>query len=152
MQVAPAEIENWLLQHPSVAEAAVIPLPDEDAGELPRAYIVLKPTATATATTSDGGTPDHSRIRADMKEHADKKFSSYKRLAGGVEIVDSLPKTGSGKVQRNVLRDRARLLAAEMRRRHDEEDREDREEDRMQNGQGAVLEAEVLDFSDSDDE
>ena len=42
LQVAPAELENLLLAHPSIAEVAVIGTPDERAGELPRAYVVLK--------------------------------------------------------------------------------------------------------------
>ena len=47
--MAPAELEGLLLTHPAVADAAVIGIPDELSGELPRAYIVLKPGATATA-------------------------------------------------------------------------------------------------------
>jgi acyl-coenzyme A synthetase/AMP-(fatty) acid ligase len=42
LQVAPAELESHLLTHPAIADAAVIPRPDETAGELPRAYVVLK--------------------------------------------------------------------------------------------------------------
>ncbi len=47
-QVAPAELEALLLTHPAVAEAAVIGVPDERAGELPRAYVVLKPNMEVT--------------------------------------------------------------------------------------------------------
>ncbi len=43
LQVAPSELEGYLLGHPDVADAAVIGVPDEYAGELPRAYVVLKP-------------------------------------------------------------------------------------------------------------
>ena len=49
-QVAPAELESLLLSHPAVSDAAVIGIPDERAGELPRAYVVLKPDAKATDT------------------------------------------------------------------------------------------------------
>ena len=47
LQVAPAELEGFLLTHPAVADAAVVGIPDEEAGELPRAYVVLKPNARA---------------------------------------------------------------------------------------------------------
>ena len=52
LQVAPSELEGYLLSHPDVADAAVIGVPDEYAGELPRAYIVLKSEA-ATAAKKD---------------------------------------------------------------------------------------------------
>ena len=48
LQVAPAELEELLLTHPSIADAAVIGVPDDRAGELPRAYVVLKPGAKVT--------------------------------------------------------------------------------------------------------
>ncbi len=47
-QVAPAELEALLLTHPAVADAAVIGIPDEEAGELPKAFVVLKGTEKAT--------------------------------------------------------------------------------------------------------
>ena len=48
VEVAPAELESVLLRHDSVLDAAVVSLPDERAGELPTAFVVLKPTTTAT--------------------------------------------------------------------------------------------------------
>ena len=48
--MAPAELEALLLTHPAVADAAVIGQPDDEAGELPRAYVVLKPNTQATET------------------------------------------------------------------------------------------------------
>ena len=47
-QIAPAELESLLVQHPSVADAAVIGIPDDRAGELPKAYVVLKEGTLAT--------------------------------------------------------------------------------------------------------
>ena len=59
----PAELEGLLLTHPAVQDAGVIGVPDEEAGELPRAYVVLKPGATAT----EGG--GHAQIRTHVHGH-----------------------------------------------------------------------------------
>ena len=129
-QVAPAEIENSLLLHPFVSEICVVPLPDDEAGEVPRAYVVLAASAK---------NKDEVEIRAALKKHVDDNFSMYKRLAGGIEILESLPRTGSGKVQRNALRERARAFAKERK-------------DRMGGGEGdGGAKGEVFDF-DSDNE
>ena len=86
MQVAPAELEGLLLSHPAVADAAVIPSPDEEAGEVPKAFVVLR-TPLATAELMDwvaGRVAPHKKIR---------------RLA----VVDAIPKSASGKILRRVL-------------------------------------------------
>ena len=54
MQVAPSELEGYLLSDPDVADAAVIGVPDEYSGELPRAYVVLKPEAAAAVKNDEG--------------------------------------------------------------------------------------------------
>eukprot|EP01063_Lacrimia_lanifica_P036784 TRINITY_DN7388_c0_g1_i6.p3 TRINITY_DN7388_c0_g1~~TRINITY_DN7388_c0_g1_i6.p3 ORF type:complete len:168 (+),score=36.67 TRINITY_DN7388_c0_g1_i6:535-1038(+) len=88
-QVAPAELEGHLLLHPAVADVAVIPMPDERAGERPRACVVLKPDAEATED--------------ELKEHVAKALSAYKHL-GAVTFVDEVPKSASGKILRKNLR------------------------------------------------
>ncbi|KAI8832002.1 hypothetical protein BC829DRAFT_449179 [Chytridium lagenaria] len=88
----PAELEAHLLTHPAIADAAVIPRPDEAAGELPRAYVVLKPNVTAT--------------EADVQKFIEAKVAPHKRLRGGVVFIDIIPKSPSGKILRRVLRDR----------------------------------------------
>jgi acyl-CoA synthetase (AMP-forming)/AMP-acid ligase II len=93
-QVAPAELEALLVTHPAIADAAVIPLPDEEAGEIPKAFCVL----------SGETTPDE--IMAFVAE----KVSSYKKVRQ-VEIVDEIPKSASGKILRRVLVDRERAAA-----------------------------------------
>jgi acyl-CoA synthetase (AMP-forming)/AMP-acid ligase II len=88
MQVAPAELESVLLSHPAVADAAVVPLPDEDAGEIPRAFIVLKAPATAD------------ELMAFVAQHV-APHKKVRRL----EFIDAIPKSPSGKILRRLLRD-----------------------------------------------
>jgi acyl-CoA synthetase (AMP-forming)/AMP-acid ligase II len=90
-QVAPAELEGLLLKHPKVADAAVIPVPDDACGERPKAFIVASEAATAE------------EICAFIEAHV----AHYKRLAC-VEFVDSIPKSPSGKILRRVLVQRER--------------------------------------------
>ena len=89
-KVWPREVEDVLYTHPAVREAAVVGVADPYRGETVKAYVSLKPGATAA--------PD------DFTAHCREKLASYKapRL---VEILDDLPKTVTGKIQRNVLRD-----------------------------------------------
>jgi len=96
-QVAPAELEAVLLTHPAIADAAVIPSPDEQAGEVPKAFIVLKGDAGAVA-------PD--AILAYVAE----RVAPYKKVRR-IEITDQIPKTASGKILRRVLVERERTKA-----------------------------------------
>jgi acyl-CoA synthetase (AMP-forming)/AMP-acid ligase II len=84
-QVAPAELEALLLEHPQIADAAVIGRPDEEAGEIPVAFVV-----------AEGLEPD-----AVLSFVADR-VAPYKRLRG-VEFVDAIPKSASGKILRREL-------------------------------------------------
>jgi acyl-CoA synthetase (AMP-forming)/AMP-acid ligase II len=86
-QVAPAELEALLRLHPSVADAAVVGVPDETAGEVPKAFIVARGDLAADgliAWVAERVAP-HKRIRA-------------------VEFVEEIPKTPTGKVLRRLLR------------------------------------------------
>ena len=89
-QVAPAELEGLIITHPAVADVAVIGVPDLEAGELPKAYVVLKPGVEATAEDIKGFVAEH--------------VASYKRLHM-VEFTDAIPKSASGKILRRFLRD-----------------------------------------------
>ncbi|EGC46875.1 AMP dependent CoA ligase [Histoplasma capsulatum var. duboisii H88] len=95
-QVAPAELEAHLLTHPYVADTAVIAVIDDDAGEVPKAYVVK-------AINAPGD--DHIFIR-DISKHVSDHKARYKWLRGGVEVIDVIPKTASGKILRRHLRDR----------------------------------------------
>ncbi|KIW85454.1 hypothetical protein Z517_00844 [Fonsecaea pedrosoi CBS 271.37] len=105
MQVAPSELEALLLSHPAVAEVAVIPLPDERSGEVPRAVVVK-------SSTSDVSNMDNHQLADELQQLVSKEKSRYKWLTGGVVFVTSLPKNSTGKLLRRVLRDRYRVKMA----------------------------------------
>ncbi|KAK7033856.1 phenylacetyl-CoA ligase [Favolaschia claudopus] len=106
-QVAPAELEGHLLDHEDVADVAVIGVPDDFAGELPYAFIVLKPQP-ASQVRSDP--QSHQTLQKSIFKHVSSAKSSYKWLNGGIEFVDSIPKSASGKILRRVLRERVRSV------------------------------------------
>ncbi|KZP07131.1 amp dependent CoA ligase [Athelia psychrophila] len=106
-QVAPSELEGHLLDHPAVADACVVPVPDEYSGELPLAFVV--PHASF-ADKIRADPQEAERVKAELLAHVADAKSRYKWLAGGVEFVDKIPKTPSGKLLRRVLRERAREL------------------------------------------
>lgn len=87
--VPPAEVEAVLLNHPSIVDTAVVGVPDGEAGELPRAYIVLAPGAVLSP--------------ADVAAWVHARVSPHKRLRGGVVAVAAIPKSPAGKVLRRLL-------------------------------------------------
>ncbi|MEM1249773.1 MAG: 4-coumarate--CoA ligase family protein, partial [Acidobacteriota bacterium] len=89
-QVPPAELEALLVTHPAVADAAVIGIPDDEAGELPKGFITLKPGADTSAE--------------DIQSFVASQVATYKQLRL-VEFVDEIPKSASGKILRRMLRD-----------------------------------------------
>lgn len=92
-QVPPAELEGLLLQHGAVQEAAVVGVPHDDYGEAARAFVVLRPGYEPSADVKD----------ALLSTVADQS-SYHKHLHGGLEFVDSIPKSFTGKNLRSVLR------------------------------------------------
>ncbi|KAJ7164651.1 phenylacetyl-CoA ligase [Mycena crocata] len=108
-QVAPAELEGTLLDHPDVSDTCVVGVPDDYSGEVPLAFIVLTVDA-AGRVERDPGTIQ--TIRTSILKHVADHKISYKHLAGGVVFVESIPKTPSGKLLRRVLRERAKELKA----------------------------------------
>ncbi|MGI9066828.1 MAG: AMP-binding protein [Pyrinomonadaceae bacterium] len=95
-QVAPAELEGLLLLHPSIADAAVIPSRDEEAGEVPKAFVVLK-----NETSGD-------EIGQEIIDFVAARVAPYKRIRS-LEFVSEIPKSPAGKILRRVLKDRERL-------------------------------------------
>ncbi|KAJ5952116.1 uncharacterized protein N7479_010529 [Penicillium vulpinum] len=91
-QVAPAEVEGVLLQHPGIFDAAVIGVNKDGVGELPRAFIVRSRD------------PDMRRLTAEqVYNYARQHLARYKALDGGVVFVEEIPRTASGKIQRFKL-------------------------------------------------
>lgn len=87
--MAPAELEHILRQHPAIADCAVIGVPDEDAGELPRAYVVKRRDADVS--------------EADVAGYLDEKVAPYKRLRGGVEFSTAILRSSMGKILRKDI-------------------------------------------------
>jgi acyl-CoA synthetase (AMP-forming)/AMP-acid ligase II len=94
-QVAPAELEALLLTHPAVADTAVIPSPDDEAGEVPKAFVVLRQGREAA--------PE------ELMSFVAERVAPHKKVRL-VEFIDQIPKSPSGKILRRVLvvRERAR--------------------------------------------
>ncbi|XP_066245232.1 luciferin 4-monooxygenase-like [Euwallacea similis] len=95
-QVAPAEIESLLLTHPSIRDAAVVGLPDEDAGELPLAFVVKREGKEAS--------------EEEVKKFVADTLSHQKQLRGGVIFLNEIPRNPTGKILRRILRERAKGL------------------------------------------
>ncbi|MGX9391090.1 benzoate-CoA ligase family protein [Nitrobacteraceae bacterium UC4446_H13] len=90
--VSPFEVESALITHPSVAEAAVVPEADGEGLLKPKAFVVLKPDAA-----TDG-------LHESLKEHVKHAVGPWK-YPRWIEVVDALPKTATGKIQRFKLRE-----------------------------------------------
>ena len=92
--VGPFEVESALMEHPAVAEAAVIGKPDPMIGELVKAFIVLKP-----------GKPAADDLKMDIMAHARRKLGPAV-APKEISFIDNLPKTRSGKILRRLLKAR----------------------------------------------
>ena len=90
-QVAPAELERLLLNHPGIADAAVIPSPDEEAGKVPKAFVVRRGEVTAD----------------EVMGFVAEQVAPYKKIRR-LEFVDEIPKSMTGKTLRRVLVERER--------------------------------------------
>jgi acyl-CoA synthetase (AMP-forming)/AMP-acid ligase II len=102
IQVSPTELEARLARHPLVADSVVVPIPNEAAGELPIAFVVR---------TAEGKAQDEKTLKADIHAYFNAGMADHKRLAGGIEFVDSLPKTATNKTQRGTMKQKARAIS-----------------------------------------
>ena len=103
-RIGPGEIENCLVKHPAVANAAVVPKPDKARGAVVKAYVVIapdfesiRPIDTASRASFDD------KLIAQLQAHVKDKLAPYE-YPKEIEFVDALPMTTTGKVQRRVLR------------------------------------------------
>lgn len=101
-QVAPAELEALLLQHPSILDAGVIGVYDDSqATELPRAYVVAAPTVDTSSPQAKQAFEDQ------VAQWIAERVAQHKKLRGGVEVLPAIPKSPSGKILRKDLRAKA---------------------------------------------
>ena len=99
-RIGPSEVENCLVKHPAVANAAVVPKPDAERGAVVKAYVVLAPGFRGDAALID-----------QLQQHVRGRLAPYE-YPKEIEFIDALPMTTTGKVQRRVLRLREEERAA----------------------------------------
>jgi acetyl-CoA synthetase len=114
-RIGPGEIENCLVKHPAVANAAVVPKPDAERGALVKAYVVIAPDFIASCAGDTRATAElHEKLIWELQAHVKDLLAPYE-YPKEIEFLDALPMTTTGKVQRRVLRlqeeERARLRA-----------------------------------------
>ncbi|NBY34364.1 MAG: AMP-binding protein, partial [Betaproteobacteria bacterium] len=102
-RIGPSEIENCLVKHPAVANAAVVPKPDRERGNLVKAYVVL----------SAGFAPSDALV-LELQDHVRGLLAPYE-YPKDIEFIDALPMTTTGKVQRRVLRLQEEERASQLR-------------------------------------
>ena len=92
-RIGPFEVESALIEHPAVAESAVVSSPDETRGEVVKAFVVLAPGYSASA-----------ELKQELQEHVKRVTAPYK-YPRRIDFIDTLPKTVSGKIRRVELRE-----------------------------------------------
>jgi acetyl-CoA synthetase len=103
-RIGPGEIENCLVKHPAVANAAVVPKPDKERGALVKAYVVLAPDFIAARARLAGAEGQFdAELVAQLQNHVRGLLAPYE-YPKEVEFIAALPMTTTGKVQRRVLR------------------------------------------------
>ena len=116
-RIGPSEIENCLVKHPAVANAAVVPQPDEERGAVVKAYIVLaQEYLSAQAAPVRGDAAAEAALVRELQAHVKGQLAPYE-YPKAIEFIDALPMTTTGKVQRRVLRLQEEARFAERRAR-----------------------------------
>ena len=103
-RIGPGEIENCLVKHPAVANAAVVPKPDRERGAVVKAYVVLAADFVRANGFARGVDPEfETAVVAQLQAHVKEKLAPYE-YPKEIEFIEALPMTTTGKVQRRVLR------------------------------------------------
>ena len=103
-RIGPSEIENCLVKHPAVVNAAVVHKPDPERGALVKAYVVLAPhVVEARAITTRPKDQFDADLIVELQKHVKGKLAPYE-YPKEIEFIEALPMTTTGKVQRRVLR------------------------------------------------
>ena len=103
-RIGPGEIENCLVKHPAVANAAVVPKPDSERGAVVKAYVVLAPDSIAARAAAASAKIEFDKnLMTELQAHVKKMLAPYE-YPKEIEFIDALPMTTTGKVQRRVLR------------------------------------------------
>jgi long-chain acyl-CoA synthetase len=96
-QIAPAELEALLMEHPAVMDSAVIPKRDAESGEVPKAFVLLRQGQDASVE--------------DLMRFVEERVAPYKKVRE-IEFVQAIPKTPSGKILRRELIEQERAKTA----------------------------------------
>jgi acetyl-CoA synthetase len=102
-RIGPGEIENCLVKHAAVANAAVVPKPDADRGAVVKAYVVMSPDCLAQRPEGAARKVFDDAVRSQLQAHVRGLLAPYE-YPKEIEFIDQLPMTTTGKVQRRVLR------------------------------------------------
>jgi len=102
-RIGPGEIENCLVKHAAVANAAVVPKPDADRGAVVKAYVVMSPDCLAQRPEGAARKAFDDEVRSQLQAHVRGLLAPYE-YPKEIEFIDQLPMTTTGKVQRRVLR------------------------------------------------
>ena len=102
-RIGPGEIENCLVKHPAVVNAAVVPKPDADRGAVVKAYVVMSPEFVSQRQQSQNVQAFEQHVIADLQRHVKGLLAPYE-YPKEIEFIEQLPMTTTGKVQRRFLR------------------------------------------------
>ncbi|WP_396433552.1 acyl-CoA synthetase [Limnohabitans sp.] len=102
-RIGPGEIENCLVKHPAVANAAVVPKPDQERGAVVKAYVVLSPDYQNQRSQAVDPAAFEAALQSALQQHVKGLLAPYE-YPKEIEFIDQLPMTTTGKVQRRILR------------------------------------------------
>ena len=104
-RIGPFEVESALIEHPAVIESAVVGSPDQERGQVVKAFIILSP---AYKSKIEGNEKAEAKLVTELQNHVKATTAPYK-YPRRIEFLDELPKTVSGKVRRTELRSLEKL-------------------------------------------